>query len=146
MSRRNLAHREVSNIGKFEGVFFGAAKLLYDNADRVDENRRSHPLLVAVENGDQTEVVNQLSGISGTAKMEELFEYVTDFVSICCCLDTMLGTCASFHSCIFSSCEVIRIPWLKLNTSFSLVSSLSTMFSRETMLCILLPLLEMWIL
>lgn len=91
MSRRNLAHREVSNIGKFEGVFFGAAKLLYDNADRVDENRRSHPLLVAVENGDQTEVVNQLSGISGTAKMEELFEYVTDFVSICCCLDTMVA-------------------------------------------------------
>lgn len=85
MLRRNLAHREASNRGKFDGVFFGAAKLLYDNADRVDENRKSHPLLVAIEKGDQQEVVNQLSGITGKEKVEELFGYVTDFVSISIC-------------------------------------------------------------
>jgi hypothetical protein len=76
MSHHHRGH-QVGNAEKFDGVFHGAAKLLYESADIVDGNRNSHPLLVAIEKGDVEEVTNQLCG----STIQELFEYVTDYVS-----------------------------------------------------------------
>ena len=83
MARRgSLSHRADDNIEKLDGVFFGAAKLLYENADRIDSNRKSHPLLVSIERGDLSGVQDVLSAVQGKEKYEEMFQYVTDYVSV----------------------------------------------------------------
>jgi hypothetical protein len=89
-------NEESPRLSRFEGVFFGAAKLLYENADYVEDNRKSHPLLLAIAKEDRLEVLNQLSG----EKLKELFEYVTDYVSpkyvMCmCCIKSTLNISSS---------------------------------------------------